>query len=493
MSTLDPEETISAKLVKGSAWMVALRWAVRLVGLINTYILVRLLNPSDFGVVAMAMIVVGMIETFAESGQKLVLIKHPSPQRTDYDTAWTMSVLFGLIVSVAILLLSPLTEYYFREPRAVEIMRWLALRSLIGGFENVGVLDFRRDLRFDRHFIYQVSTKLISIVITIVAALIYRDYWALVVGIVSAQAIMVALSFILSPYRPRFSLAKFQEMWNFSAWASIRSIGIYLNEQVDQLAVGGVSGTSAMGRYRVASDISSLFTAEFLGPVIAVLFPVMASVQSDPVKMRSAYLGVFQWTAIVCISISVGVAVCGDDIVDVLLGPKWIDVKPLIPWLALSAGALAMSSSIYSAFEVTGRPKLSAQLQWTMLILLSIGVFLVGFATRDATYVAATRFVVTMALTPTLFIILARTIDIPIMTIVSSTWRPLVAAVAMSATVWAVNQHIENGGIIRLFVDVALGGFIFCLTSYLLWAIAGCPNAPEKFIWSIVYSKLRRA
>ena len=493
MSSTDPEETIGTKLVKGSAWLIALRWAVRLVGLVNTFILVRLLNPSDFGVVAMAMIVVGMIETIAESGQKLVVIKHSNPQRADYDTAWTMSILFGLAVSVAILLLSPLTEFYFHEPRAIDIMKWLALRSLIGGFENIGVLDFRRDLRFDRHFTYLVSTKLISIAITVVAAFIYRDYWALVIGIVSAQAIMVGMSFILSSYRPRFSLAKFHEMWNFSAWASIRSIGIYLNEQVDQLAVGGISGASAMGRYRVASDISSLFTAEILGPIVAALFPVMASVQSDAVKMRNAYLGVFQWTAIICVSISVGVALCGDDIVDVLLGAKWVNVKPLIPWLALSAGVLAMSSSVYSAFEVTGRPKLSAQLQWVRLALLSIAVLLIGFATRNITYVAVARFAVTIALAPALFIVLARTIEIPVKTILFSIWRPLVAAGAMSATVWGLNQYIETGGMLRLVMDVASGGLTFCFASILLWSLSGRPDAPEKFVWNIVLSRLRRA
>ena len=492
MSNIDLEETIGAKLVKGSAWMVALRWSIRFVGLINTYILVRLLNPSDFGVVAMAMIVVGMIETLAESGQKFVIIKHANPQRADYDTAWTMSVLIGLTVSIAILLLSPWTKYYFHEPRTLDVMKWLALRSFIGGFENIGVLDFRRDLRFDRHFTYQVSTKLISIVITIVAAFIYRDYWALVIGIVSAQAIMVAMSYILSPYRPRFSLAKLQEMWKFSAWSSIGSIGTYLDEQVDQLAVGGISGASAMGRYRVASDISALFTAEFLAPIIAVLFPVMASVQSDPVKMRNAYRDVFQWTAIICISTSVGVAICGDDIVDVLLGAKWVNVKPLMPWLALSSGVLAMSSSVYSAFAVTGRPKLSAQLQWTRLVLLSIGVFLVGFATRNITYVAAARFAVTIALTPALFLVLARTIDIPVKTILLSIWRPLGAAGAMSAIVWMLNQYIENGGMMRLLMDVALGGLIFFFTSLLLWFLSGCPDAPEKFVWNIISSKMRR-
>ena len=493
MSTADLTENVGAKLVKGSAWMVSLRWAVRLIGLANTCILVRLLNPADFGIVAMAMIAVGLIEALADSGQKLAVIRHESPQREDFDTAWTMSILIGLTVSLVILLVSPFTRYYFHEPRAVGAMQWLALRSLLGGFENTGVLNFRRDLRFDRYFAYLVASKLVSVPITITAAFIFRDYRALLIGIVSAQAVMVAVSFIVSPYRPRLSLARVGEMWNFSVWSSVRSLGLYLNDQVDQLAVGGVSGTPAMGRYAVASDVGSLFTTEVLGPVIAVLFPVMAFVQSDAAKMRSLYLDVFQWSAVICISTSVGVALCGNDIVDVLLGAKWVGIKPLIPFLALSAGVLSMSSSVYSALDVTGRAKNSAQLQWTRLVCLSVAVFLIGFATRNPTYVAAARLVVAVTLAPALFSIVAKTVDIPVSAILLSIWRPSTAAIAMSVAVWAINLRLEGGGVFRLFVDATAGALTFCVVSLMLWRVSGRPNAPEKFIWKGISSTFRLA
>ncbi|HEY2007815.1 MAG TPA: oligosaccharide flippase family protein [Rhizomicrobium sp.] len=489
MTTADSTENIGTALAKGSAWMLGLRWAVRLIGLVNTYILVRLLNPTDFGIVAMAMIVVGLIEALADSGQKLLVIKHQSPQREDFDTAWTMSILIGLAVTVVILLLSPFTQIYFHEPRAVGAMQWLALRSLLSGFENTGVLNFRRDLRFDRYFAYLVASKLVSVPMTITAAIIFRDYRALLIGIVGAQAVTVAMSFIVSPYRPRLSLARLGEMWHFSIWSSIRSLGLSLNDQVDQLAVGGASGASAMGRYAVASDVGSLFTVEVLGPIIAVLFPVMASVQSDAAKMRSVYLNVFQWSAVICISTSVGVAICGNDIVDVLLGAKWIGAKPLIPFLALSAGILSMSSSVYSALDVTGRAKISAQLQWTRLICLSVAVFLVGFATRNPTHVAAARFVVTLALAPALFLIVARTVDFPVRTLLLSIWRPALAAVAMAAIVWTINLRLGGTGAIRLFVDAASGALAFCLVSLVLWRASGCPNTPERFVWNSIAAK----
>jgi len=164
-----------------------------------------------------------------------------------------------------------------------------------------------------------------------------------------------------------------------------------------------------------------------------------------------------------------------------------------VPWLALSAGALSMSASVYSAFDVTGYPKLSAQLQWTRLLILSVAAFLICYVTRNATYVAAARFAVTIALTPALLVVLARTVDFPIRSILLSIWRPGIAAIAMSATVWTINAHLQSGGIIRLLIDVLSGGVVFCLTCLLLWRLVGRPHAPEAYVWSRIPARLRPA
>ncbi len=81
-----PERSLGAHMLHGSAWMIVLRWAIRLTGLISTIILARVLVPADFGIVAMAMFVVGMLELLNQSGQKLAIIRHPAPTREDYDT-----------------------------------------------------------------------------------------------------------------------------------------------------------------------------------------------------------------------------------------------------------------------------------------------------------------------------------------------------------------------------------------------------------------------
>src|SRR5437764_13385461 len=89
-------------IARGSAWTIAARWSVRGIGIVSTIILARLLQPADFGIVAMAMIVVGFIAVFSEAGQNLAVIRHPDPTPEHFDTAWTMSVCAGAIVALAL-------------------------------------------------------------------------------------------------------------------------------------------------------------------------------------------------------------------------------------------------------------------------------------------------------------------------------------------------------------------------------------------------------
>src|SRR5215469_8360793 len=194
------------QMFTGSVWLIGLRWAVRLTGVISTLVLARLLSPSDFGVVAIAMVIVGMFEVLSWNGQELAIIRHDTPTPDHYNTAWTISALIGVVIAVGIVLVAPLTKNYFHDDRSIAVMRWLAIRPLLSGLENVGTVDFQRDLRFDRVFGYNFYAKVIAFFVTITAAALLRNYWALVIGSLTGQSARTILSYVLHPYRPAFSL-----------------------------------------------------------------------------------------------------------------------------------------------------------------------------------------------------------------------------------------------------------------------------------------------
>jgi O-antigen/teichoic acid export membrane protein len=471
-------------MLRGSMWQIAVRWGARLMGLVSTVVLARLLTPADYGLVAIAVLITGMVEIFNQTGQRLAIIRHPSPTREHYDSAWTIQVLISFGLGAIIWAATPLTTFYFHEPRAAAIVPIFAIRTVMAGFENIGTLNFRRDLQFRRQFQYNLYPSLISFVVTIASAFALRNYWALVIGIMTEQAATTLLSYVMEPYRPRFCVTKVREIWSFSIWTLVRFLGMYFSGQVDKIAIGGFGGAPSMGRYEVATDVATSPFRELNDPMITVLFPVMARIRHDKEKRRALYLSVLYWSALICTSISIGIALVAGDMVDLVLGSKWQDVKPLMPWLALGYGLLGLSSSVYSAFDTIGQPHVAARLQWLRLAGLCLCVFPVAFFLRDLRAIAITRFLVTLVVTPTLFFALSSALELHIRDFAVTLWRPLTAGLLMAAAVLAINREIAFTGTLRLLLDVGAGSLSFGASLMLLWFVSGQPEGPEGLLWT---------
>ena len=480
------EPSLLAHMVRGSLWTIGLRWSVRLTGLVSTVILARLLTPADYGIVAMSMLIVGLIEIFSQTGQRNAIIRHQNPTREHYDSAWTMQLLIGVGLGLIILAVSPLGAAYFHEPRALSVIHVLAFRSMILGFENIGTLNFQRDFKFHKQFRYNVSATLISFITTVCFAFILRNYWALVIGIMTKQICIVLLSYMMEPYRPRFSFSKVREIWSFSVWTMVRDVGFYLNTQVDKFAIGGFGGAAAMGRYDVALDTATSPVRELNYPMIAVLFPVMARVHGDKAKRRKIYLSTLYWSALISVSTCIGMSLVSNDLVDVVFGAKWHDVKPLMPWLALAFGLLGLSSSVYSAFDTIGQPETSARLQWTRLVGLSLCIFPVAYLQHNLLDIAVTRFLVSVVLTPMLFVALGRALELPVKDFLVTIWRPIAAGLAMAAVVLSINAAISFMGPLRLLLDILTGAMIYAVALMFLWFVCGRPDGPEGLAWNFL-------
>jgi O-antigen/teichoic acid export membrane protein len=483
---------LQGHMLRGSVWTVGVRWTIRMTGVVSTVVLARLLTPSDYGVVAIAMIIATAIEAFAQTGQHLALIRLPAPTHAHYDAAWTMQVLIGFALGAVVSLSAPFATLYFHEPRATLVLHIVAFRTILSGFENIGVVNFRKNLRFDKQFWYNVVPTFASFVVALTSAFVLRNYWALVAGIMTRQIVSLVLSYIMEPFRPRFSFEKVSEIWSFSIWTLIRSIGANFNSSLDKFAIGGFAGAAAMGRYEVASDVAVSPSAEVNAPMITVLFPVMATIQHDPAKRRELYLRVLYWSALICTSTSIGVAVVSSDMVDLVLGQKWHDVKPLMPWLALAFGILGLSDSVYPTFDILGRPDYSARLQWSRFAALLVCVFPVAYLLHSLRAVAITRFVVTCLITPTLFATLARSLDIRFREFVATLWRPIAAGLSMGGALSILNFVLPFSGPPRLGIDIVCGVAIYTGVLMLTWITSGRPDGPETHFYEYVRKALNR-
>ena len=176
-------KNIGTKIAKGAIWMVLFKLIERSVGLISTLILVRLLIPEDFGLLAMALSITTALELLGAFGFDMALIQNQKAGRDHYNTAWTFNVIFAFSSAAILVAIAIPAAIFYHEPRLEAVIYFLALGSFVKGFENIGVVAFRKELEFNKEFKFLIGKKIASFAITVPLAFILKSYWALVFGI----------------------------------------------------------------------------------------------------------------------------------------------------------------------------------------------------------------------------------------------------------------------------------------------------------------------
>jgi len=467
-------------LLRGSAWMIAMRWATRVLGLVSTIILARLLAPEDFGVVAIAMVVVGFLEVFTQTGVDLALIRDANATREHYDTAWTLEILQAAALALALLVAAPFATRYFGDPRVREVMQLLSLRALIGGFENIGVVAFRRDMNFNREFWFGVLKKLCTVAVTISAALVFRSYWALVIGFVGGRALDVVISFVMHPYRPRLTLTRFGDIWGFSRWLLLARVANLANRKLDEFIVGGQAGTAAMGNYFIASDVATAPAEEVVLPMSRGIFPVYSRQQNDRERLAESFFTVLRSTAYLCVALGLGVSAVAPELVPLLLGKQWLPVVPLMHWLGIWGAFMGVALALDPLLLATGRAALLASFKWLQLAVLAPAL-VYGGVVAGVIGIAAAKTLVMATMLPLFLLWISRAQGLSVRRMFGAIAPAWGAGLAMYVGVLATAGALQKQQLwLRLIAEVSAGAIVYVAIVLGLWWLRGAPIGPER-------------
>lgn len=476
-------------MLRGTAWSVALRWGVRLIGLVSVVILARLLTPEDFGIVAMAGLTIGLISMVGELGVQLLLIRQQDAGRDECDTAWTLKILQGIFVAAVLVAVAPFAANYFDDNRIVDVMYVLAVGAVFDGAQNIGMVLARKELDFSRDFRFNLYVRMVSFVLTVGLAIALKSYWGLVLGRVLASFASIPLSFAMHPYRPRLSLACAGQYLKFGASIVPLRVGQFLSGKVDALIVGGFAGTSQLGVYNVASDLSMMLTEEIVGPLGRGLMPNYAKLSHDPAALAAAYNHVLRVAAIVVLPLGMGLSVLSGDVVLLILGDQWAQAGQLVEMLALYSMLVAimhiMSNQI---LIVSGHERTSAVLMWVRLAIL-VPVIVAAGQTWGVDGIAVGRLVVAVCVFPLVVVVLTRSIPLTVIDVLIALWRPLLAAITMALMVARVHELIAYALVPRLLIEVGAGAVVYVATLLALWWISGRPSGIEATAVAFVVSR----
>lgn len=475
------------EIAHGAAWMILMRLADRALGLISTLVLARLLLPADFGLIAMAMSFIALIELAGAFSFEVVLIQRADPTRAHYDTAWTLNLAFALGCALLMVLLAAPAADFYSEPRLVPVMVALAAGWALQGVENIGIVNFRRDMNFSREFAFMFGKRLSGFVVTLVLAYVLRNYWALVVGQLTTRVAGVVLSYALEPYRARLSLAARRDLFSFSGWLFVTNAMVFGLARLSHFIVGRSLGTTALGLFAVASEVARLPSTEVSAPINRALFPGLARLTGDLPRLRQVFLDVVGVTIAITLPASVGLALVAAPLVDVVLGSRWQEAAPILAVLALSGAIEMVAANNGIVYLAMGNPRLLAILSAIKLLLLIGFAFalvppygLLGMACAEL-IASAIAVVISTAMA-------LRAIELRLSDLSGVVWRPAMATAALSAAVVVVLTVISDrslgGSSFLLTTGVIVGVLSYVAALAALWMIAGRPDGAEQVVLS---------
>lgn len=474
-------------MAKGVAWMLLFKIAGRSLGLISTIILARLLMPADFGLVAMAMSIIAVLELMGYFSFDIMLIQKQDAGRVHYDTAWTFNVVFGLAAALFLVALAHPTASFYNEPKLVIIMYLLATGTFIQGCQNIGIVDFRKEMKFDREFNFMFLTKVSGFIVTIPLAFWLRNYWALIIGMLTMRIVGVVMSYIMHPYRPGFSLAASKELFSFSKWIFVMNICDLLWLRSADFIIGKISGVRMLGLFSISYEISNLPTTELSAPINRAVFPGYAQISSDHNLLRQGFINVLSLIAVFAVPAGLGIAAIAPLLVAVFLGENWLDAIPLIAILAIFGTTNAMLTNTGTVFLAVGKPNYLAMIAGVRVAIL-IPALLIFTSYAGVIGAAWTYLGVSLLFMPIIYGLLFRVISLRPMQLVAEVWRPLIAASSMYAGVTLFINWADAAGTgmlnmsSLLLAAVVLGAVIYGGILLSLWQIAGRPTGAERFV-----------
>lgn len=479
------KDSVNKQIAKGAVWMVGFKMLDNALGLISTLVLARVLMPADFGLVSMCMVLLSAMTLLMSFGFDIQLIQNPNATREHFDTAWTFNVLFASGCGLLLALLAGPAAGFYREPRLEEIVYVLAIGFVLQGFSNIGTVKFRREMRFDREFKFLLSKRMASLLVTLPLAIYLRNYWALVIGQLAGTVLSLVMSYVVSSYRPRFSLAARGDMFNSSAWLVVNNFIGFIHNRAPSFFIARLSGAQSVGLYSIAAEISLLPSNELVAPINRAAFPGYAKAAHDMDKLRDSFLKVIASIALVALPAGIGIVSVAELLVPAALGWKWIDAIPIIQILAIYGIIKALQTNISYIYLVLGMTK-------RITLIMAIQVLIQTSAMVPAIYAygvqgAAWSYLGTsILLIPLNQYLVAECLSLSATRFCRELVRPLVASLAMMATVLAIKsqlvlRHETLDYVLALLLCVASGALVYVTVMYILWRMARQPGGAEEF------------
>lgn len=367
--------SLKNKTIYGILWVSISNIFLRLINFAISVILARMLEPSDFGLVAIALIVVNFLEIFSNLGIGPALIHRKEDKGIAADTAFYIFPTIAIILYAVSYSIAPVAADFFREEELKILIRVLSLTFVIWSFGSLPRTLLTKDLEFKKLVIPQLLPKISYGAVAIVMALQGFGVWSLVVG----QLVLVTMS-VITIWKAvgwipslKFNRRIALELLNYGKHVITASIIIFLISIVDVTFIGRLLGSEELGYYSIAFGISGLFTYQISMLISQVMFPALSKMQNNIDKMGQIYLKSLKYLSLVAFPAAFGIITVSWYFIKVVYGDKWLPAVAVLQVLCVYGLNKALLKTTENLYLAAGKPQIMTKinlLQFTIMLIL---------------------------------------------------------------------------------------------------------------------------
>lgn len=477
--------------------MVLWRLVTRGLGVISTLILARVLVPQDFGIVAIATTYVAAFDSVSSVGLQEAILRTDGAEERLHDTAFTLAIGRGVINGALVALSAPFAASFFNEPRITPVLFVLAVLTVLEGFENIGVVDFRRQMRFDKDFQLFLLPRLVAVVVTIGCALMFKSYWGLVIGITAQRLVRLAATYLLHPYRPNFSIMGWRQIFSFSFWTWASSLATLARDRCWTMVIGRFFDSASVGIFTMASEIGMLPISEFMYPICRALFAGFSLARQQGSSLGPAFVRTIGVVALVALPAAIGISAVGNYVVDVALGSKWGNTVIIMQIVSASSPFYLLTAVGGTIMNAAGNIRNNF---WIIAASAVVGIVgSVVMAEQFGMVGVALATALLMIFEGILFLVVAaRSVNATTRDIINRLWRPLAATFVMAAALlgsgygWHVSVASASGNFRDCAIAIAIGVLSYMGSILIFWKISGDRDPLELFLVKTVRTSILR-
>ncbi len=454
---------VADKIRSGARWLGAAKAVTQLYTWVLTVMVMRLLVPEDYALMAMAGVFLAFIVQFEELGLRVKLV-----QMKDYTLEYARSVYglvlvtnFALVATLA--LSSPLIAAFFKQERLIPIIMVLSVSMMISSLGSIPDALIKRQLDFRSLAIVDVTRNVIASTSTLALASMGFGVWSLVFSALIGSTIGTAGLFIASPFRstPSFNFKGMRDTLHFGGLVMLQRLVWWAYSGLDSLLIGRFYPAHSLGIYGTSSQLATL-PLDKVGSILNVLsFTGLSRVNQDREMFRHYLRRATKLVSLVLFPAFFGIAAIANEFAPVLLGARWSGLGTIAAILALSAPARCVSSVVVESLNSLGKPQLHLRCMIVTAVLFAIGI--VAGLPIGLEAIAIGVVVASIAACFHNMILVCSQVEMPLSRLLAGMWQPTVAGIAMLLALGVLRPllPIEFPSVLGLGATVAMGIVIY--------------------------------